>query len=420
VAGRVSARFQINPRKRPGFSLIEVLIVVLIMGIVLGMTGSLLGGFYNMFEASEDQSSARMRAQSVFNILAGPIQSAGIGIPSRDLSASFTFGAVSFGMKDWPAPLSIASGDNTLFNRLAGEQLRVIYGVPTGLKYTGGTIEAGVSPDTGISVFSGFNVNSARQIGNKQVLYVNPGSPPKIDPYGMMQWDLTTSLGNGATSMLLAFPGTNMMPARVDTADGSPISTMKISVPSLNYVPTDDYTGANTIKTNHDIFLLRGAWAYVDDYNTFCFLNIYDNTFSDVSGVPVSPPPASHPDFSGFMIDGIAGIWFETDTTDPQYQWRYVKVEVLAEGDTLDEKRAASMAALKDTWEKRGVTFKPGVYYEGFSRVFRTRNIQRGGGSGVSDKESQAAAYLIRAVFVDGETGSEKSIETAIVQSMRE
>jgi hypothetical protein len=403
-----------------------VLIVVLIMGIVLGMTGSLLGGFYNMFEVSEDQSSARMRAQDVFNILSTPIQNAGIGVPvpSKDLNflePAFTFkidGGTprTYGMSTWPAAISIAFGDKGKFDLSSGNQLRVIYGVPTGIKYIGGAI----SPDADVDPRD-LKVSFVRQIGDKRVL--SPVGPSvAIDPYYMTEID--ASPANVLTSSLLAFPGTNMMPAAIYRSPDASLYQMGVYTRKLNYSlygSNDIRTqNENTIRQNHDIFLLRGAWAYVDKDNTFCFLNVYDNSnmFRNDApgGVPKETPPNStNSAFSGFMIDGIAGIWFETPSADP---WRYVQVDVLAEGDTLDEKRAASVEKLKDKWKDRGVTLKPGVYYEEFSRIFRTRNVQRASES-VSGT-SKAAAYLIRAVFVDSATSSEKSIETAIIQSMRE
>ncbi|MDR1019237.1 MAG: prepilin-type N-terminal cleavage/methylation domain-containing protein [Synergistaceae bacterium] len=384
MAGRASAKFQISVRRAGGFSLIEVLIVVLIMGIVLGVTGSLLGGFYSMFQASEDQSSARMRAQAVFNILSVPIQGAGIGIPSNDIGSAFTFGAVSFGMRGWRTPLSIS---RDVPGATEGNQLRVIYGVPAGLKYVGKEIKGGtqtdIAPD---NEDPPQRVSFTRQIGNKQFSSTTGAS--KIDPY-----DITWVGGsNGATSALLAFPGTDMMSVMV--TDGYPASQSGDAVrevefetrrlyyepPLLNNETDEDRPGfrsrnANTIRTNHDIFLMRGGWAYVDVIgreSTFCFLNIYDNDTFD--GVTV-PPSATDPAFSGFMIEGIAGIWFDTETGADM--WRFVRVEVLAEGDTMDEGRDASRAALEGKWGPRGVTLRPGVFYEEFSRVFRPRNLQR-------------------------------------------
>jgi hypothetical protein len=387
-----------------------LLIVVLIMGIVLGMTGSLLGGFYSMFQASEDQSSARMRAQAVFNILGDPIQNAGIGMPFSGLEVPFTFHnidstKVSFGMKSWAAPIYI-SNDLT---QTQGDQLRVIYGVPTGLKYVGGEVDAGVQSRDSSAVVPATKKDSAevgfaRQIGNKQIPSTTTTS--KIDPYDITQLGTGTS---GATSSLVVFPGTHMMPAVVTGKSGN---NLEIYTQPLHYEPSPDYLGANTIRSNHDIFMLRAGWAYVKD-GTFCFLNVYDDT----AGSLLSPPSAADANFSGFMVEGVAGIWFVTDTSD-EYKWRFVNVEVLVEGDILDEGRDAARAKLEAKWAPRGVTLTPGVFYEEFSMVFRPRNLQRKSGV-VEDKKSKAAAYLIRAVFTDDD-GSEKSIETAIIQSMQE
>jgi hypothetical protein len=228
-------------------------------------------------------------------------------------------------------------------------------------------------------------VSFTRQRGNKQFSPTTGTS--KIDPY-----DITWVGGsNGATSALLAFPGTDMMPARVTggypaSQSGDAERDVEFDTQRLYYdpplLPSDSgeqpgffSNNANRIRTNHDIVLLRGGWAYVDvagRESTFCFLNIYDNDTFD--GVTV-PPSAADPAFSGFMIEGIAGIWFDTETGADM--WRFVRVEVLAEGDTVDEGRDASRAALEGKWGPRGVTLRPGVFYEEFSRVFRPRNLQR-------------------------------------------
>jgi hypothetical protein len=370
-----------------------LLIVVLIMGIVLGMTGSLLGGFYNMFQASEDQSSARMRAQAVFNILSGPIRNAGIGIPSNDIYgySVFTFNrkptdgdVVKFGMDEWDKPIYIFPGHDVS----EGNQLRVIYGVPTGLKYAGDEFATGELPYKEVEIIvpnpeqEDRPVNFTRRIGNKSVLTTTGES--KIDPYEITTQSNTKN--NGATSSLVAFPGTDMMPAMVTrikaSAEGAGFYDLDFYTKPLPYVPpnSDDFTfrinNANKIMRNHDIFLLRGAWAYVDNDSTFCFLNIYDHdTFNGVT----TPPSASDPGFSGFMIEGIAGIRFTTEP-DAANKWRSVRVDVLAEGDTMDENRdSASSAAIFSKWRDGYgyTTLKEGMFYEEFSKVFRPRNIQR-------------------------------------------
>jgi hypothetical protein len=376
------------------------------MGVVLGMTGSLLGGFYNMFEMSEDQSAARMRAQDVFNILSTPIQNAGIGIPSRDLRLPFRFydnvyanNALEFGMNTWYGPLGIASGDTEPFDHLTGNRLRVIYGVPTGIKHIGDSRNMGVDPKTfderkNISERSEIEVigDFTNQIGNKIIRGFDPGTINRIDPYDMIhsnRGNASAKTSNGNTAMLIVFPGVDMMPSIIisePTSSGGTRNFTAWSLP-LYYQPSPDYLGANTIRPYHDLFMLRAAWVYVDDSNTFCFLNVYDNaTFADDppaddpmydearGGTPSGPPPnAGDEKYSGFMVEGIAGLWFETDT-----ERRYVTVEVLTEGDALDENRgSAARAALESKWNPRGVELKQGVYYEEFSRTYRTRNLQQ-------------------------------------------
>jgi hypothetical protein len=361
------------------------------MGVVLGMTGSLLGGFYRMFETSEDQSAARMRAQDVFNILMTPIQNAGIGVPSRDMSIPFTFKfpspypseTVNFAMNNtsWGGPLGIAKpGETGKFRpnpslsgyedaAASGDQMRVIYGIPTGIKHVGGEIEAGefVSLPL-VGTEREIEGDFTNKIGAKNIPEAEV-SGNKIDPYDMAypDYDLIRS-ENGVTSTLVAFPGANMMPAALSKAPSG--SQIYIVTQPLYYEVSPDYTGANIIRSYQDIFMLRAGWAYVNN-NTFCMLDIYN--FDKFQNVSMAAPSASADIFSGFMIEGIAGIWFETDSKQ-----RYVTVEVLAEGDTLEESRgSAARAALESKWTLRNVTLAPGVYYEEFSRTYRTRNIQQ-------------------------------------------
>ncbi len=128
MRGKTSGIFRMT-RKKSGFTLIELLIVVVIMAILVGVVGSLLAGFYDMFDATTDSASARRRANDVFDILKVPISNAGVGMPGTNLGVYFEVGSGS-PLEDWAVPVEVISGDN----RLEGNALKVVYALPTGIK----------------------------------------------------------------------------------------------------------------------------------------------------------------------------------------------------------------------------------------------------------------------------------------------
>ncbi len=75
-------------RKRGGFTLIELLIVVVIMAILVGVAGSLLAGFYNMFDMTTDNTTARRRANDVFNVTYDKTKAGLLPIPLYDIMQS--------------------------------------------------------------------------------------------------------------------------------------------------------------------------------------------------------------------------------------------------------------------------------------------------------------------------------------------
>jgi prepilin-type N-terminal cleavage/methylation domain-containing protein len=347
VRGRISENYR-KPRFRSGFTLIEVLLVVLIMGIVLGMTASLLGGFYNMFETTEDQSVAKMRAQDVFNMLNVPIQNAGIGVPSSDLNLYFDItGGTAPEVAAWTAPLTIAKGTSGSFDAVEGDRMRVIYALPTGLKTVQGT---------NVPAFSAIGARTDAAVdGNIQFIDSLPSG-------------ITADSGN--LSSFITFPGMDMHPFYVKSKNSATEIVASSKKPWNTVSP--DLIGSNVVRAYHDLYAIRAAVAYVDADNNFCLIELG----ADPSVSSPAYPAASSSNFNGFRVEGIAGIYFEQDTAG-----RYVTVRVLAEGDVMNSQRddnTEKRQALATWWNgKTGITFNPGVLYEELSMTYRTRNLQR-------------------------------------------
>jgi hypothetical protein len=340
---------------------VEILIVVLIMGVVLGMTGALLGGFFDMFESSEDQNIARMRAQDVFNILSAPLQHAGVGVPSADVGTFFDLGAPNFKL-DWTSPLSIGKG--AAWDVLSGDRMRIVYALPTGFK-TGGSENQFFSTYSTNATQGGPPVTSsgANDISfDRAIDTAIPSGSDALNPYGIYA---------GSDSMLsyFTFPGMYMMPFYLNSASGGARFNATSCVPYVSEY--QDIMGGNVVRAYHDLYSLHAAVAYVDGGGNFYLMDV-NNTD------PTAPPSPTYPttsddSYSGLRVEGIAAIHFEQDSKK-----RFVIVSVLAEGDTRNNTRDES-----GVWEKlrarwldiAGINLVPGVYYEELSMTYRTRNL---------------------------------------------
>ncbi|MBN1332580.1 MAG: prepilin-type N-terminal cleavage/methylation domain-containing protein [Synergistales bacterium] len=110
-----------NDRKQfsRGFTLVEVLIVV-VLGVII--TAAVIGVLYSFifsFEQTDDITTARQRGEMVLSILEGPILHAGLGMPSSlDQFSGLTL------LNTWTSPVEIPTGVNS------GE-IRLVYSVPT-------------------------------------------------------------------------------------------------------------------------------------------------------------------------------------------------------------------------------------------------------------------------------------------------
>jgi prepilin-type N-terminal cleavage/methylation domain-containing protein len=394
VRGRTSA-YWTNPRRERGFSLIEILIVVLIMGFVLGMTGSLLGGFMNMFDTNENQNVARQRAQDVLTLLSVPLQNAGLGLcaTSEDLDdgierifdgigsggsgTDIVFGA--HGSAKRKRYIEIVNSSTTSDpsehwheNATSGDMIRVIYGLPTGVNILGADESSSHSGE--FDLFDKYSKYKSPSDTGEVVFYIDKTAYPDFeysspsDSTILKPWRLHVGDGN-TINFCFTFPGMDMMPIKataVVPATGTDPLKLTGTMKSPLYTASPDFVTQNVIRPNSDLILLRDICAFVDAYKYFGMVE-QNGTAGPEDWENIGVRSADY----GFRVEGIAGIWFEQDIN-----WRYVTVTVLAEGDVMDERMDGARASLAAKWAPRGVSLVNGVYYEEMSRTFRTRNLQ--------------------------------------------
>jgi prepilin-type N-terminal cleavage/methylation domain-containing protein len=344
--------------KKRGFSLIEIMIVILIMGVLVGVIGSLMGGFVSNFEITDDQTIARRRAQDVFNILQIPIQNAGLGLPADNFNYYFAPGGVTVTtgavrVQGWWEPVSVDTANNVL---------RVVYSVPAGMK-TGADSSSGTDsfssaagaygaadPTTGISDVTG--------TGDVAGVAVNLTASSDV---------------SGVDDTFVTFPGIHMHPAVVTDVNGSaaPLPNIVLSGKRPRYkVDSEDVIPRNVVYPFHDVFSVKAGMAFVDETSSvFVFAD-------DVLTVDLTPPTVVTPTLLshvplGFRVEGVKAIRFDGGDLP-----RTLTVRVVTEGDSADSARnkSSQMSEIEKRWP--GVTFNPDIYYEEFTMSWRTRNVE--------------------------------------------
>jgi hypothetical protein len=341
--------------------LVEILVVVLIMGMVLGVTGSLMSGFFSLFENADDQTIASMRAQDVFKVLSTPIQSSGIGIPKNELASSndfdvyFEIGGKKAPIADWNyGPVSIADGAS--WHAARGDKMRVVYSIPSGAKYKS-DVKNETFKGTG-SVPSGPVTATLEFLG--ATLHSNAALPDAIIP------------GVGDVRSFVTFPGISRAPLLVDNIRPDQLEVQGKRPPEDTSL--DFAEGRNVILPYHDLYLVRAAVAYVRN-GTFCLVDV-----NDIDPSTAGYPPASDDRFSGFRVEGISAVLFEQDPN-----WRFLTVHIVAEGDAANSSRREEANIDRIMQALRAVSpdiddnlhLDPSMHYEYFTRTYRTRNLQR-------------------------------------------
>jgi len=109
-------------QKSRGFSLVELLIVMLVLSIVAGATMGLLVSYMKQSEQTNELTTARQRAEMVFAILDTEVLHAGLGMPDDDARFQAVFSGLDT-ISSWSGPVSVVSGDI----------LQIVYAVPMGI-----------------------------------------------------------------------------------------------------------------------------------------------------------------------------------------------------------------------------------------------------------------------------------------------
>jgi prepilin-type N-terminal cleavage/methylation domain-containing protein len=372
---------------RKGFSLTEMLVVVLIMGVLVGVVGSLMGGFVTNFEMTDDQSLARRRAQDVFNILQTPILNAGLGIPS--VSFDYYFGPLDSGVggapiKTWAGPIEVISHNNitssTRFKATEnrGDALRIVYSVYSGVK--------NVSSED-IVAFSGKPEDAI----TPQTLDLSGNAP--------VGGDGIQYAGNNFVHSYVTFPGISMHPEIVTGHDGD-TTKLNVSGKRPHAISDDDVLPRNVIRAYHDMLLVKAALAYVDDNGTFCLYDINDDTFDPGPGVSLRTAASADADIAGklvYRVEGIKAVRFVPETSAADGRVTGVNVYVLAEGDNAVTGRTSTSHAVQEVrnrvfplgsplagaqiwpnseFDPNKINWNDEIYYEDFEMRWRTRNIE--------------------------------------------
>ena len=359
MAGRTSVYSRINPpslqKRRTGFSLIEILMVVVIMGTVFGVVGSLMSGYFRFSDMAVNVSVAQRRAQDVFSVLELPILDAGVGVPACSFDHYLSLGGVEPPVVAWGSPLSTVSNDT---NPNRGDVLRVVYSAPLGTKNNGKevfTFSAQEGADPSSKTYSGpIELTVGVSFDN---------SPNHIYPE------------RSDTRSFITFAGAHMHPLLVLSSSSATKLELTGRRPHRSISDKDIYV-RNTIHPYQDVRLLQGAVAYVDRNSVFHLIDVFDK---DPSNMPSSSQnlPALSPvslDWSGFHVEGIRAIRFEQDADK-----RFLTVHVLAEGDVGDSAFADDSTRVSDImniWSPSVVSLDHNVHYETFKKTWRTRSIQ--------------------------------------------
>jgi prepilin-type N-terminal cleavage/methylation domain-containing protein len=340
--------------KKQGFSLIEIMIVILIMGVLVGVIGSLMGGFVSNFEVTDDQTIARRRAQDVFNILQIPIQNAGLGLPADNFDYYFDVTGAPAGaarVRRWVEPVSVDSAAPG-----ANNVLRVVYSVPTRLKSKAGTInfsaKHGGAIDTDGPQTQNFELTAAANIGQLENTFV---TFPGIHMHPVL-----------LTNVNAATPSVTLDGRRPKYTVGSNNPAYSVA----NSSDIDVVLPRNAIYPYHDMFSVKAGVAFVDTASSvFVFADdILSNDITAPSAADYTTSLSQVP--LGFRVEGVKAIMFDRNDA------RALTVRVVTEGDSADSTRNESvqMSAIRSRWP--GVTFNDDIYYEEFTMRWRTRNVE--------------------------------------------
>ncbi len=113
--------------RKDGFTLVEILIVIVVGLIIMGSVIGLFSAFLSHYELDTDLTAARQRGEMVFTILNGPVLAASLGIPNTSSDFGTVFNEIPT-VDNIGSALRISSSDQVL---------DVVYSVPSGLAAVG-------------------------------------------------------------------------------------------------------------------------------------------------------------------------------------------------------------------------------------------------------------------------------------------
>lgn len=97
--------------RKTGFTLVELLIVIVVGLIITAGVVSILWIYVFDFEQTDDITAARQRGEMVLSILEGPILHAGLGMPNGSPDFADSFSGISLDQDEAIVPVSGDSGD---------------------------------------------------------------------------------------------------------------------------------------------------------------------------------------------------------------------------------------------------------------------------------------------------------------------
>ena len=221
---------------KKGFTLVELLIVILLGTVIMGSVVGLLFMFITNFEINSDYTAARQRGEMVFTILQEPVLHVSLGMPNTSPDFGNCF--------DDPAydPDLELSGWNGPLNIINNRELQIAYAIPSGvaavLEYTfnqgtaetidlagdisslGGKISSDNTSTTGWVAFpscgTAFRVVSPYTAGDSSiqlVSYIDSGIIPFFDELHLVR-ALDVKVNNG--TFTAEDPTTNESLGQVD------------------------------------------------------------------------------------------------------------------------------------------------------------------------------------------------------------
>lgn len=363
--------------RRGAFTLVELLIALTIAVIMTGVAGSMLSSLVSMHQLTEEQSSAKRRAQDVFAALSPAMRNAGLGIPSE--AFDHYFGDSSPGwdgssLARWRSPIEAYESAATPITTPSdhGSVLRVMYSLPTGYVISAQDAIANYPLNAEVEL-----------ITDKTKGLPDPFRDDALDPY-RIKFDAENDPRSFVT-----FPGMDHHPLFVE-ADMSSGTKKKLQLAGIApHVRSDDelteVLPRGIIYPYSEVCVLRASVAFVDEStSTFCIIDV-DGPDDPLDGGAIPADLGARP---GFRIDGIKAVRFL-----PSYDMREMTVWVLVEGDIDDSTRvensAANAAVRSRTTVRRsasgsyedvalwhGVDLDDGRAYEDFFMTWRLRNIR--------------------------------------------